>query len=162
MSLFLIHTVVRGIRRKARIFGGVLTGYAVMALVLFGLFSCAYFVLGAEGSFVDESWDISGAWIAVSISGGLVAAYVGGFVCRRVSQRLQGVWVLAGAIVILGIAMAQASSEATTVAERMTNPTLQDAMNNARQPVWIAYINPLLGAVGVLLGGHRKKVTPNV
>jgi hypothetical protein len=31
-----------------------------------------------------------------------------------------------------------------------------DAMSNAIQPVWVALLNPLLGAVGVLIGARMR------
>jgi hypothetical protein len=32
-----------------------------------------------------------------------------------------------------------------------------EAMMNARQPAWIALLNHLIGAVGVMLGSRKKK-----
>jgi hypothetical protein len=31
-----------------------------------------------------------------------------------------------------------------------------EAMQEAIQPVWMALLNPVIGAVGVLLGGRKK------
>jgi hypothetical protein len=32
-------------------------------------------------------------------------------------------------------------------------------MQNARQPAWVAFLNPFVGAAGVLWGGSRKRRT---
>ncbi len=159
MIPMLVRSLTRSVRGKGRVLLGALAGYVVMAFVLFVLFTLAYLILGADGSFAEGSWDVSGAWIVVSIVGGLAAAFAGGFVCHRVARRMQGVWVLVALIVILGIAVAQVPGEATAVMERMTDPGLTEAMNNAQQPAWMHYLNPILGVVGVLFGsgtGSRR------
>ena len=33
---------------------------------------------------------------------------------------------------------------------------LFEAMTKAKQPKWVALVNPLIGAAGVLLGGRRQ------
>jgi hypothetical protein len=38
-----------------------------------------------------------------------------------------------------------------------------EAMQNARQPAWLMYLNPVLGAVFVLVGARMRQVrTPNL
>lgn len=32
-----------------------------------------------------------------------------------------------------------------------------EAMTNARQPGWVAVLNPIIGAIGVMLGARLKK-----
>ena len=107
MNSLLTGSLVRRLRGGGRIALGVLAGYASMALLIVVLFSLAYLALGADGSFKEGSWDVSGAWLVMSIVVGIGAAFLGGFVCRWVSRRMRGVWVLAGVIIILGIAGAQ-------------------------------------------------------
>ncbi|MBM4109337.1 MAG: hypothetical protein FJ255_11125 [Phycisphaerae bacterium] len=59
----------------------VIVGYIVMAAVVFGLFTGAYPLLGADGAFKPNSWEVSTTWLAASFALGLIAAVMGGLVC---------------------------------------------------------------------------------
>ena len=56
-----------------------------MALSIMVVFTAAYLVLGADGSFRSESWQVSTIWLILSIVVGLGAAWVGGNVCQRIA-----------------------------------------------------------------------------
>ncbi len=68
--------------------------------------------------------------------------------------------ILIGIVIVLGVVFAipvlTGSTDVATTA-RPDTVTMMEAMSNARQPTWIALLNPLLGAVGVLLGARMYK-----
>lgn len=41
---------------------------------------------------------------------------------------------------------------------RPANTTMVDAMAHAEQPVWVALLNPLVGAAGVLIGAGPRRL----
>jgi hypothetical protein len=142
-----------------RIIGSVVAGYVVMFAVVFALMSLAWMVLGAEGSFQPGSWDVNMTWIAVTLVVGLVAAVVGGLACAWIARDRRGPLWLVGLVVVLGIAMAipvllGAGEEAP--GPRPDTMPMFDAMSNAKQPPWVALLNPLIGAVGVLIGARMR------
>ena len=138
---------------------GVIVGYVAMAAFLFAMFSIAYIILGTEGSFKPGSFDVSGIWIVISIVLGLVGAILGGWVCVTISRDKKAAMVLAGFVLVLGIAMAVAtlSDSETRTMVRTGEVAMMDAMQSAHQPSWLAFLNPLLGAVGVMFGSCMKK-----
>ncbi len=73
-----------------RIIGSVIAGYLTMFVAVFVLFSGAYLILGASGSFRPGVWDPSIAWILMSIVLGIVAAIAGGYVCSAIAKT--GFW----------------------------------------------------------------------
>ncbi len=133
-------------------------GYLAMALSVFVLFSLLWAVLGSSGSFQPGSWEISDAWTAGSIVVGFAAAYLGGLVCARLARDRGGATILIAAVVALGVvvALAGAGGEGAT-GPRPDQVSMMEAMSSARQPTWIAWLNPLLGAVGVWIGSWRLR-----
>jgi len=143
-----------------RIVGSVVAGYVTMFVLVFILFSGAYLMLGTGGSFAAGSWDVSLAWVVISLLVGIAAAVAGGWVCATIAKDLRGPRALAIVVVVLGLLMALpvllGTGEAAAVGARPETVGLIEAMQNAKQPTWIALLNPLLGAVGVLIGAGLK------
>jgi hypothetical protein len=150
--------MVRGI-------AGVILGYVVMAGLVFTTFTAAYLAMGADRAFQPGSYDVSPVWIGVSFVLGLVAAVVGGLVCAMVSRSGKGPLVLAALVLVLGLAMAVpvlAASAGPPPSARTGDVANLDAMQMAKQPAWVALLNPLVGAVGVVVGSRLvRKSSPD-
>ena len=138
----------------------VFTGYVATAFMVFVIFTAAYLILGADGAFVDGSWEVSVVWVALSILVELGATFVGGWICRKIAGRASGPLFLVAVILVLGFAQVMVSGDPAAVEPRTVDPEWVDAMNKARQPLWILYLNPILGAVGVLLGSRQASRRP--
>jgi ABC-type uncharacterized transport system permease subunit len=140
----------------------VVVGYIVLALCIFISFSLLYLMLGADGSFQAGSYRVSMTWLAASLVLGLIAAILAGFVCARVAQNSKVPLVLAGIVLVLGILFAIPVITSTTDPVRDTNVGNLEAMQNAKQPGWIALLNPVLGAVGIAIGARLSGAKPIV
>jgi len=139
--------------------GGVIVGYIVMFILVFVLFSLAYLALGANGAFKPGTYDVSTLWLALSVIVSLAAAIVGGFVCSLIAPNSKAPLALVGLVIVLGLLAA-----IPVLTSNDPRPNIRDAsvgnleaMMNARQPAWIALLNPLIGAAGVMLGSRVKK-----
>lgn len=139
--------------------GAVLLGYVTMfALVFLGL-AAAYGVLGPSGSFRPATYEVSSVWIALNIVVGLVAAIAGGRVTGAVGGGYGPVKILAAVVLAVGLALALlALGSPAAPAVRPAEVGMMEAMQNARQPTWMLFVNPLIGAVGVLYGGSLRRV----
>ena len=140
-----------------RSLGGVVLGYLVMAaFVILSLFF-AYGIMGADVVFRPGVFEISGLWILTSIVLGLIAAVLGGYVCASVARNVGAPKMLAVVVIVLGVAMALPAvrGDAPTLPREGTVAS-SEAMQSARQPGWLALLNPLIGAVGVLWGARLK------
>lgn len=146
-----------------RTIGGVVGGYVTMALIVFVLFSIAYLAMGADGAFQPGSYDVTALWLIVSFVLSLLAAIAGGFVCAVIARNSKGPLILAGLAVVLGLLLAipvltASNSDAARI--RAANVGNLEAMQNAKQPGWVALLNPLVGAAGIILGARLKKQRP--
>jgi hypothetical protein len=138
---------------------GVILGYLTMAVLVFVLFTAAYFAMGADGAFQPGSYDVSTLWLGVSIVLGFVAAVVGGIVCAAISRLPKPPLVLAVVVLVLGI-LSAIPVLTTSPGDQEIRPgdvSNMDAMMKARQPVWTAFLNPVIGVVGVLTGARLRR-----
>lgn len=140
-----------------RAIGAVVLGYIVMVVVVFATFTGAYFAMGADGAFKPGSYDVSGLWLVASFVLGIVAAVAGGFVAAAIARGGKAPMVLAGIVLVLGLLSAipvLMSDEPPAVREGTVGNI--EAMQNARQPGWVALLNPFVGALGVVIGARLK------
>lgn len=139
---------------------GVLLGYLAAGLAIFAIFTGAYAVLGAEGSFRPDSFEVSPVWTVLAIAVGILAATLGGFICRLIARNKKAVLALALLMVVLGALTAALELSGATgkpQGPRTARLSNNEAMAQARQPLWMLFLNPLLGFAGVMLGGRFRK-----
>lgn len=138
---------------------GAIAGYIVMAIFIIATFAAAFPILGIDRLFAPGTYEASTSWIVLSLVLGLAGAILGGWVASYVSPKAHAVQALAGLVLVFGLFSAQAAQndDVPRGGPRGPEATMSDVMAHARQPTWITFINPLLGAVGVLIGGRRRR-----
>lgn len=148
-------------RRDAgvRTLGAVVLGYVVIFVVVFLTFSATFLTLGAEGAFRPGSYEVSALWIGLSLVLSFVAAMVGGLVCTVVAPSRRAPTILAAIVLGLGLLLAIPVLTRPSLSSRVRTTDVEDleAMRNAEQPDWIAIINPVVGAAGVMLGAALRR-----
>jgi cytochrome bd-type quinol oxidase subunit 2 len=144
-----------------RLIAAIIVGYIVMFVFVFVTFSAAYLAMGTDGAFQPGSYEVSGLWIALSIGLGIVASIVAGVVASAMARSAKGPRALAVVVLVLGLAMAIPSLSKNADENRPEVRTGEvgnmEAMQYARQPTWMVFLNPFLGAAGVLIGGALRK-----
>ena len=101
--------------------------------------------------------DGSGGLAVGSIVVSLVAAFLGGIVCAKVAADTRGVWILIGVVVVLGIGSVLMADTAVEMMTEVAEVDMTGAMDSAQEPGWLAWLTPLLGAVGVYFGARLVK-----
>ena len=138
---------------------GVVLGYIVIFVILFCILTAAYLGMGPNAAFQPGSFRPSVLWTAVEVIVGFGAAIVGGLVCITIARKRGAVTALVVVIIVLGaLGVIPAIMGASTPdAVREGGLSNMEAMMKARQPVWMAIMNPILGIVGVLVGSRLKR-----
>jgi len=121
----------------------------------------AAIVMGDRAYAAAGSWEVSTLWLIVSFALGLVGAILGGWVCALIARpSTTPPKVLAGVALALGLLMAAG----TLVAPRPEAPEPRPAragalegFTSAQTPTIALFINPFIGAAGVLLGAALVK-----
>jgi hypothetical protein len=138
---------------------GVIVGYVVTALLIFLFFTLAYLAMGADMAFKPATYELSLIWIIVSFVVNAIAAVIGGFVCAAISKTTRAAQVFAGLVLVLGLLLAipvLRGTDRRPIARSGAVSNMQ-AMQAARTPGWVALLNPVIGAVGILIGAGLKK-----
>ncbi len=135
----------------------VVVGYLAMFAVVFLGLSAGFMAMGSDWAYEEGTYDVTTGWIVLMFAVGVVAAITGGIVCAIVSKHSKGaVLSLAGLVLVLGLLLAVMHQFAPEPPPedlvRAGDVPLMDAAGKARQPDWVAFANPFVGAVGVFVG----------
>ena len=137
---------------------GIVVGYLVMFVAVFATFSAAFLAMGADRAFKPGTYDVTGLWLVVSTVLSLAAAVLGGWVAVALGRHAQVSRMLAVVVVVLGVVLAIPSLNAPRTDEPRTEAVGNtDAMMKARQPNAVSLLTPVIGAVGVLVGGRMRR-----
>lgn len=144
-----------------RSIGGAIVGYLVMAVVVMVTLTGAYLVLGANGAFQPGSYAVSSLWLATTFLFDAVAAVTGGMACAAVARGdRRGPIFLVVLMLALGAAVAvgeMSKDRSSLQLVRTADVGNLEAMQKAVQPLWVAYLTPLVGAGGALLGARLRR-----
>ena len=137
----------------------IIAGYIAIALIIMLIFTLAYKLMGADGAFKPGTYEVSALWIGVSIFTSLVAAVIGGYITTLLSRDFKAGVGLAVLLLFLGLfnAYHQDHKDGATSRQRAGDISNTEAMMNAREPLWVAVVNPILGAIGVLAGARLQR-----
>ena len=139
---------------------GVIVGYILMFVLQVAAFMTIYTVMGANWSFKPASYEASTQWTVMQFAVVFVTAAIAGLVCAIIARGGKATLVLAAVVLVLGFALAVASTTmrpADTHEVRTGNTANMEAMSKARHPLWVVFLGPVVGAVGVLAGGKLKR-----
>ena len=137
----------------------VVAGYLTMAIAVAILTLGLFLLLGPDRAFQPGTYEVSTTWVIACFTASLLAAIVGGLICQRISGN-GAVKVLAALVVVLGILLAlpalNPANDPRPLERPPGTPSLV-AITNGRQPPWAAMAFPVVGAVGVLIGGRVRR-----
>jgi len=132
----------------------VIGSYIVMAVLIVGVFMGLWLGMGPDRLLEPASWKgnmlLTIAAPAITVIGGLF----GGWMCAKISRSRKPVMVLAGLVFVLGMTMAFFTlQEPEPTGPRDPAMTMDQIMEQGREPTWLAILNPIIGAGAVLIGG---------
>ena len=144
----------------ARSIIAVIVGYVLMFILIFATFTCVFLLMGTAWSFKPASYEASNAWVAMSLVANLIISVIGGLVCAVIARGGKAPLVLAIVVFVLGMLLAIPAVMAHTQnghLVRTGNVTQAEAMQKEVEPIWVPFTFPLIGAIGVLVGGKLKR-----
>ena len=136
---------------------GAVAGYVVYFFGVFLLFTGLSVVLGPDRLFRPGNYEPSMMWIISAFVIGFIAATIGGYVAALIGKS-GAVKIMAGLVVLIGaFVFVQLLRENRAVETRMVDLPTMEAMFKAREPLWVAAVNPLLLVIAVFAGGALRK-----
>ncbi len=150
----------------ARSIVGVVVGYLTMFALVLVAFSCAFFGMGVDSLLKPGTYEPSTFMLVFSCVVGLIAAVVGGLVCGLVSRKRSAGLALAVVVFVIGGVMyaVERPNSALPAETRTAEVSKMDALKKTRKPGWLAIANPVIGALGALLGSSlgRPRTAPKL
>ena len=143
----------------ARTIIGVIVGYVAMFVLISVAFTGEYLLLGASHAFKPGSFAASNEWIGIGLLLNLVISIAGGLICALIAKRQKAVTILAVVVFALGVMLSIPTLMVPrTGAVRTTDDVpMFEAMQKAEEPRWVPFTLPVIGVVGVLIGGKLKR-----
>jgi len=136
----------------------VIVSYVLMFVLIFLAFTGVYLVLRADGAFKPGSFEASSTWIAIAFVVNFVVAVIGGMVCAAIARGGKAPIALAAVVFVLGLLLAIPSLMVQKAdAVRAGDVPMFEAMQKAKEPPWVPLTFPIVGAIGVLIGGKLKR-----
>src|SRR5258706_1902175 len=138
----------------------VIVGYVVMFILQVTAFMTIYTLVGANWSFKPASYEASTRWTVMQFGVILVTTIIAGLICATIAKGGKAPLALAAVVLVLGLALAFASTAlrpADTHEIRTGSVTNMEAMSKARHPSWVTFLGPVIGALGVVIGGKLKR-----
>jgi ABC-type transport system involved in multi-copper enzyme maturation permease subunit len=147
-----------------RIIGGIVVGFVVMAVIVMIAFAIPMAVLGLEGILQPGAYWTTTTFNIIVLVGGLVAAILGGLVCRLIARNAKAAFALAAIVLAFGIGSAVMNMNKPDPPARTGPVTKEDMAAHGKEPTWFAFSKTIVGAVGVLIGSaavsRRKTSAP--
>jgi hypothetical protein len=138
----------------------IIVGYVAGNLVFFGIITGCFFLLGVERVFEPDSYEVSSAWLALTLIASLLGAVVAGYICLSISWSWRACQLLALIALML-------TSISCIVQLRRINPDAPNiragdvdyfnAMKLGVPPRWFPFVNPIVSCMGVLVGARLKR-----
>jgi len=144
----------------ARTIIGIIVGYVAMFVLVSITFMGMFLLMGTDWSFKPGSFEASNGWIAMALVAYFIIGVVGGLICALIARSEKAILGLIIVVFVLGLLLAIPSviSHRTNAGRvRTGNVTQTEAMQYATEPLWVPFTFPVVGAIGVLIGGKLKK-----
>ena len=143
----------------ARSIIAVIVSYIAMFVLIFLAFTAEYMLLGPGHAFKPGTFVASNRWIAAAFVINFVVAVIGGCICATIAKG--GKAPLALAIVVfvigLGLAIPALMIEHKGAPRPAGDIPMFEAMQKAEEPRWVPFTFPIVGAIGVLIGGKLRR-----
>jgi hypothetical protein len=138
----------------------VIAAYILMVILQVIAFMTIYTMMGADWSFKPASYEASTSWTAMQFSVILITSIIAGLICAVIAKGGKAPLALAGLVLVLGVAAATAKTVLQSADPREIRTgtvSNMEAANKARNPAWVLFMGPVIGAVGAVIGGKLKR-----
>jgi MFS family permease len=138
---------------------GVIVAFILLGILQVAAFMTMYALMGTDWSFKPTSYQASTRWTAMQFVIVLVTSIIAGLICAAIAKGGRAPLALAAVVLVLGLGVAvlSTSMRPDTHEVRIGSVSQKDARDKARHPVWVVFLGPFIGAVGVVIGGKLRR-----
>ncbi len=138
---------------------GVIVALILLVILQVASFMTMYGLMGTDWSFKPASYQPSTRWTAMQFVIIIVTSIIAGLICAAIAKGGKAPLALAAVVLVLGLGAAflRTSLHPETHEVRIGNVSQKDARDKARHPTWVVFLGPVIGAVGVVIGGKLRR-----
>jgi hypothetical protein len=138
---------------------GVIVAFILLAILQVASFMTMYGLMGTDWSFKPASFQPSTRWTAMQFVIIIVTSIIAGLICAAIAKGGKAPMALAAVVLVLGLgaALLRTSLHPDTHEVRIGNVSQKDARDKASHPMWVVFLGPFIGAVGVVIGGKLRR-----
>lgn len=137
-----------------RSIAAVIVTYIIMAILIMGAFAALLFGMGPDRLLEPGSWKGTLFFSIAAPSITVLSGLFGGWLCAKIARGRSAVIALAAFVLVLGFTSAYFTLQKPEPTGPRESPmTIQQFMEQGREPTWLAIFNPLGGAAAVLIAG---------
>ncbi len=138
---------------------GVIVAFILLAILQVASFMTMYGLMGTDWSFKPASYQASTRWTVMQFVIIMVTSIIAGLICAAIAKGGRAPLALAAVVLVLGLgaALLRTSLRPDTHEVRIGSVSQKDARDKARHPVWVVFLGPVIGAVGVVIGGKLRR-----
>ncbi len=140
---------------------GVIGGLVLLVILQVASFMTMYGLMGTDWSFKPRSFQPSTRWTAMQFVIIIVTSIIAGLICAAIAKGGKAPLALAAVVLVVGLgaAVLKTSLRPDTHEVRIGSVSQQDARDKARPLMWVVFLGPVIGAVGVAIGGKLKRAS---
>jgi hypothetical protein len=142
-----------------RIIAGIIVGFIVMAVLVMATFGITMAVLGMESILKPGTYWTTDTFNIIVLVGGLIAAIVGGMVCKIIARTSRATIALVVIVLALGAVSAVTNMNRPDPPARTGTPTITDIQAHGKEPTWFAIAKTVLAVAGIVVGSSLVKGT---
>jgi len=128
--------------------------YIAMSAFIIGVFMSLWLGLGPDRLLEPGSWKGNLFFSITAPTITVLAGLLGGWMCATIGRRRGPVLALAAVVLVVGMLLCYVTIQKPYPEDpREPGLTMPQIMEKGREPTWLAVLNPIIGAVALLLSG---------
>jgi peptidoglycan/LPS O-acetylase OafA/YrhL len=146
-----------------RTLAGIIVGFLVMAVLVVATFGITMAVLGMDNILKPGAYWTTDTFNIIVLAGGVLAAIVGGMVCKLITRDSKATLALAAIVLALGAVSAVTNMNRPDPPARTGTPTITDIQTHGKEPTWFGISKTVLAVAGIVVGSSlvkRARATP--
>jgi hypothetical protein len=143
----------------ARSIIAVIVAFILLGILQVASFMTMYGLMGTDWSFKPASYQPSTRWTAMQLVIIMATSIIAGLICVAIAKGGRAPLALAAVVLVvsLGAALLRTSLRPNTHEVRIGSVSQKDARDKASHPMWVMFLGPFIGAVGVVIGGKLRR-----
>jgi len=144
-----------------RAIAAAIISFVALSFVLFWVSLAPWYLFGVNGVLQPGTYDTVPAYNAYALIVSAIAAALIGWLCAAIGRSRLAVIIVAVLCFMGGMLNATMMFKKPEPPPRVGDVSISEAIYHRKEPAWYTLTMPIIGVIGVLIGGRRAGSTPS-